>query len=67
MSKFAERLKELRLEKNLSILQLSKQVNYSDVAIGRWERGERIPNMDALISLAKFFNVTIDYLCGLED
>lgn len=67
MSIFSERLKELRIERNLSIIQLSKLINYSDVAIGRWERGERIPNIDVLIALAKFFKVSTDYLCGLED
>ena len=67
MSIFSERLKELRLERNLSIIQLSKLINYSDVAIGRSERGERIPNIDVLITLAKFFKVSTDYLCGLED
>ena len=67
MNTFSNRLKELREEKGLSILQLSKEINYSDVTIGRWERGLRTPNMDALIVLSKFFRVTIDYLCGLED
>ena len=47
--------------------ELANKIGVSPNTVSRWERGERIPNMDALISLAKFFNVTIDYLCGLED
>ena len=67
MNKFAERLKELRVEKGLSLEQLAKEINVSDVAIGRWERKLRIPNIEVLISLARFFNVTSDYLLGLTD
>ncbi|MBQ5929696.1 MAG: helix-turn-helix transcriptional regulator, partial [Clostridia bacterium] len=34
---FAERLKELRLEKNLSLKELAKEIGVSDIAISRWE------------------------------
>lgn len=67
MNKFGERLKELRLEKNLSQDKLAKAVGLTHTAIGLWEQGKRIPNLDAVISLAKFFNVSLDYLAGLED
>ena len=67
MNKFAERLKELREEKGLSLKQLSKEIGISDVAIGRWERKARIPNIEALIVIAKYFNVSADYLLGLTD
>ena len=67
MYTFKERLKELREESKLSMTELANKIGVSPNTVSRWERGERIPNMDALISLAKFFNVTIDYLCGLED
>jgi len=64
---FAERLKELREEKGLSIRMLAKEVGYSDVAIGRWENKKQIPNIETLITCAKYFNVSADYLLGLED
>ena len=67
MNKFAERLKELREEKNMSELQLAKVLGVSSTTINRWERGLRAPNLDSLILLARFFDVSIDYLCGLED
>ena len=67
MSVFAERLKELRLEKNLSIKALAIKIGVSDVAIGRWEKGQRTPSIDSLVSLAVFFGVSTDYLVGLED
>ncbi len=67
MSSFKERLKELRLEKGLSIKQLAKEIGVSDVAIGRWEKDLRVANIYELIKLAKFFDVTTDYLLGLTD
>lgn len=67
MNKFSERLKDLRIDKNLSQTALSKQTGISQAAIAKWETGDRTPSMDCLIILAKFFKVTIDYLVGLED
>ncbi|MCX4384478.1 MAG: helix-turn-helix transcriptional regulator [Clostridia bacterium] len=67
MKKFAERLKELRTEKNLTQMQLSKETGLSAGAIGFWETEKRIPNAMAIIALAKFFGVTTDYLLGVTD
>lgn len=66
-SKFSERLKELRQEKGLSQNQLAKAVGLSDVAICLWEQNKRVPNLDAVIALANFFNVSLDYIAGIED
>ena len=67
MSKFSERLKELRIDKNLSQRALAKETGFSQAAIARWEAELQIPNIDVLIVFAKFFDVTADYLLGLED
>lgn len=67
MEKFIERLKELRLEKELSQVQLAKETGISHGAIGFWESGKRVPNALAIITLAKYFGVTSDYLLGLSD
>ena len=67
MIKFAERLKELRLENNLSQDQLAKKVGLSHTAIGYWELGKRVPGIDAVVVLAKFFKVSLEYMVGLED
>lgn len=66
MDKFAERLRELREEKGLSITALAKETGFSQVAIGRWENKLRVPNIETLIVFAKYFNVTTDYLLGLD-
>lgn len=67
MKIFAERLKELRTEKGLSLKELATKIGVSDIAISRWENELRIPKIDTLASIAKFFGVSSDYLIGLED
>ena len=67
MKKFAERLKELRLGKGLSIDNLSKLINVGHSSISRWENSQARINAEQLIVLAQFFGVSTDYLLGLED
>lgn len=67
MNRFAERLKELRDEKGLSQHQLAKDVGLTQSAIHLWELSKRVPNLDAVIVLAKYFNVSLDYIAGLVD
>lgn len=67
MVKFSKRLKNLREEKGLSTRQLAQAINVSDRAIQRWEKEERIPNVNAIILLAQFFGVSAGYLLGLEN
>lgn len=66
-NKFSLRLKELRQERGIGQIELAKKLEVSKGIISLWENGLREPNMYSLIKLAKFFNVTIDYLVGLED
>ena len=63
----SERLKELRIEKNISQMQLSMATGLSQSAIARWELGKSEPTASALIILSKFFGESADYLLGLED
>lgn len=67
MKEFAERLKDLRLEKGLSQRELAKLLNINHSAIMRWENETHVPNAEAVVMLAKFFSVTTDYLLGLTD
>ena len=69
MKEFAKRLKELRLEQNLSQRELCIKLNNKipQPSIAMWELGKRIPTFDSVVILAKFFNVSLDYLAGLVD
>lgn len=64
---FKERLKELRVSKNLSQMQLSVKTGISQSAIAKWELGKTEPTASAIITLASFFKETTDYILGLED
>ena len=67
MNKFAERLKELRLEEQLTQITLAEKTGLSQSSIAKWESGKRTPTLECQIILAKFFNVSLDYLAGLSD
>lgn len=67
MKKFAERLKELRTQRNLSQMQLGLETGISQSSIGAWEIALSVPNAKAIIALAKYFDVSSDYLLGLSD
>lgn len=66
-NKFKDILKALRKEKNIGQVELAQKLGVSKGIISLWENGLREPNMYSLIQLALFFNVSIDYLVGLED
>ena len=64
---FGERLKELRIERQVGQVELAKELGVSKGIISLWENGLREPKLLNLIALAKYFKVSIDYLAGLED
>ena len=64
---FCEILKELRIEKGVGQVELAKAINVSKGIISLWENGLREPKLSNLIELAKFFEVSLDYLVGLEN
>ena len=66
-NKFSKILKDLRQEKNVGQIELAKSVGVSKGIIGLWENGLREPNMFSLIKLAQYFDVSIDFLVGLEE
>lgn len=67
MKIFAERIKQLRLSKGLYQTDVAKETGFSQAAIARWEAGSQTPNLEVAVKLAKFFEVSTDYLLGLED
>lgn len=67
MSKFSERLKNLRLENKLSQGALAKKINSSQKIIDYWEKNESEPKANFIIALADCFGCTADYILGRED
>lgn len=65
--KYNNRLKELREEKDMNQAELGQVFNLSQIAISQYERQTRnIPN-DLIIEIAKYFDVSTDYLLGNSD
>lgn len=67
MNKFQDRIKELRTQNNMSQMELSKATGISQSAIAKWELGKTEPTASAIITLAKYFDETTDYLLGLTE
>ena len=61
---FAERLNKLQGERSLERRDVFSATGISKTAYHRYITGEREPTMNALLALADFFNVSIDYLVG---
>ena len=56
-------MKEKRITQN----KLAEKISVSEASVHHYCRGENSPRMEILIELAKFFDVTTDYLLGLSD
>ena len=67
MNSFGWRLRELRKEKNIGQIELAKSLGVGKSIISLWEKDECEPTLSKLIAISKFFNVSIDYLAGLEE
>lgn len=60
------RLAELRRNHNLSQKKFSELLNISSGAVGMWETDKRKPDLDMIVVLADFYNVSVDYLLCRE-
>jgi transcriptional regulator with XRE-family HTH domain len=65
--KLAERLKELRKERNLRQEHVAVALDISMSAYCNYEQGKREPNTSVLCRMADFYDVTTDYLLGRSD
>ena len=67
MSKFGERLKDLRVERNLTQDKLAELTGITQAAISFYELKKTKPTDEVIITFCKFFKVSADYLLGLAD
>ena len=66
MVDFGNRLRTLRLKANMTQGQLAKKLNLTKSVISAYETELRLPSYDVLIGIAKIYNVSTDFLLGLE-
>ena len=64
--RIAKNISELRLQNNMTQLELGERLNYSDKTISKWERGESTPDISVLIEIAELFGVTLDELVNAD-
>ena len=66
MVDFGNTLITLRLKKNMTQAQLAQKLGLTKSVISAYETGLRLPSYDILIHIARIYNVSTDYLLGLE-
>lgn len=59
------RLREIRLSKDLTLKKVADDIGISENLIGKYEREEREPKLKTWIKLSNYFNVSVSYLQGL--
>jgi transcriptional regulator with XRE-family HTH domain len=64
---FAERLKQLREKTGDNSRTVAKALGLSTSTYLYYEQEKTQPNLDTLVKIAKYFNVSVDYLLGIED
>lgn len=64
---FPERLRKMRERRRISRSVMSEMCGLSKSAFSKYERGVREPKLETLILLSKFWDCSIDYLCGRTD
>ena len=64
---FYQRLKDLREDADLTQADIAKLLKTTQQQYARYESGERELPMHHFITLAKYYNTSLDYLAGLID
>ena len=61
------RLKDLREDHEISQKELAEALGLYTTTYARYERGEQEPPLYLAIEIARYYNVSLDYLAGLTD
>lgn len=67
MKMIGQIIRELRKEMDCTQNQLADTLGVTQDSISLWENDKRIPDTHYIVAMAKFFDVTTDYLLGLTD
>ena len=62
MEKTKNKIKELRISKNLTQQQLADELHVTKQAISKWEKGKSVPDITSVELISSFFGVSADYL-----
>lgn len=67
VNNIATKLKQIRIDANLTIEQLAKKIKLPQNIIQQYENGETVPNVNFLLDICSLFNISADYLLGLSN
>ncbi len=62
----ADILKELRQQNHMTQAELASQLGITRAGVNAWEMGISVPSTQSIIQLASIFNISTDYLLGME-
>ncbi len=62
-----KRIKDLRIDANMTIAELAKKLDISERTLSRYESGISEPTIGVLIKMSLVFDVSVDYICTLKD
>ncbi len=63
----SERIREQRMLRHISQVDLAKALNVTKQSVSNWENDNILPSIDILVRIARFFDVSTDYMLGLEN
>jgi len=66
MGVFGDNIRDIRVQKGLSQQQVAEHIGTSLTQVRRWEAGQTAPSIDNAALLARFYNVSLDRLCGFH-
>jgi transcriptional regulator with XRE-family HTH domain len=66
MVNMGNRIKALRLEKYITQTEMARRIGVSKAMISSYELEQRSPSYEVLIKIAAFFNVSTDFLLGVD-
>ena len=64
---FSEHFSELRTDNDIKQKEIAQYLNVSVSTVSHYEKGLNSPDLRTLVLLARYFDVTLDYLCGITD
>ena len=64
---FYQRLRDIREDNDLKQIDIAKVLGIEQTNYSKYELGKNMMGIDKYITLAKFYNISLDYLCGIID
>lgn len=62
-----QRLRDVREDRDKTQAQIAALLKTTQQQVSKWETGEQLMGIDKYVILAEYYNISVDYLCGLVD